>query len=115
MIFIPAVYIYRHSHWYFINSTDVDFKFVLGMLIGKNCFGHDYFSFLIILSGVLFGIFLGKHFYEERGKKSLLNIEYKDNILTHLGRNSLWYFLFSRLGYPLVMFFMLFLFGFRLK
>ena len=113
--FIPAVYLYVNSSWYSIGIDKFNVRFILGVLMGKNHIGHDSFSFLIILSGVLFGIFIGKHFYEERGKKSLLKIEYKNNILTYIGRNSLWYFLFSRLGYPLCMFIILFLLGFKLR
>ena len=115
IIFIIGDYIYLHSSWYWFDNVKFDLKFIFGILIGKNLIGHDGFSFLIILSGVLFGIFIGKHFYEERDYKSLFNLQYKKNILTHFADNSLWYFLFSRIGYPIVIFLILFITGFKLK
>ena len=116
ILFIIADYIFLHSKWYwFSNNVTIDFKFILGILIGKNLIGGDCFSPLLILSGVLLGIFIGKHFYEERGYKSLFNLENKKNIITHLADNSIWYFLFSRIGYQIVIFLTLFICGFKLR
>ena len=115
IVFIIGDYIFLNSKWYWVSDTTFDFKFIFGILIGKNLIGHDSFSPLLILSGVLMGIFLGKHFYEERGYKSLLNLEYKKNFLTHLSDYCIWYFLFSRIGYQIVYFLILFLIGFKLK
>ena len=115
LVFIIGDYIYLHSKWYWVNDVTFNPKFIFGILIGKNLIGHDSFSPLLILSGVLLGIFIGKHFYEERGYKSLFNLEYKKNIITHFADNSIWYFLFSRIGYPIVIFLTLFICGFKLK
>ena len=115
IIFIIGDYIFLNSKWYFVDYVTFDLKFIFGILIGKNLIGHDSFSPLLILSGVLMGIFLGKHFYEERGYKSLFNLEYKKNIITHFADNSIWYFLFSRIGYQIVIFLILFICGFKLR
>ena len=115
IIFIIGDYIFLNSKWYFVDYVTFDLKFIFGILIGKNLIGHDSFSPLLILSGVLLGIFIGKHFYEERGYKSLFNLEYKKNIITHFADNSIWYFLFSRIGYQIVIFLILFICGFKLR
>lgn len=75
-------------------------EIIFGQIIGYIGCGADTFPIILVLGVVSIGIFLGKQFYPN--KKSLLNLEYKDNIINKIGRNSLYYYLFSYTGLGII-------------
>ena len=102
-------YIYfKDSRWVEYGSIPL-YKIIIGEFIGYyRGAGTDSFPGLLILSIVLFGIYIGKQFYKD--KKSIINLNYHDNFLSNMGRNSLFYYIISRLVFPLIVLFMFFLF-----
>ena len=109
VVFLTGYYNFKDSIWVKYDSLPL-YKIILGEFIGYfRGEGSDSFPGLLVWSGVLFGIFLGKQFYIE--KKSLFGISYRDNFVSNLGRNSLFYYIISRTLVPLFVLLVFFLFS----
>ena len=94
-------------------SSENFFILLLEMLIGKKGAGSDYFPFLIYGGEIFIGVFIGKIFY--KNKKSLFNLNYHNNPLTFIGRNSLIIYFAHQIIIPLVLGIILLICGFTLN
>lgn len=110
-----SIIIGKIGYYYFENSTWIRYesipihKLIIGEFIGYyRSVSSDTFPGLIVWSGIMFGIFIGKQFYKE--KKSVFGLEYKDNFISKIGRNSLFYYMFSRTLLPSIELLIIFLF-----
>lgn len=109
IVFSIGYYNYRCSVWVDYGSLPL-YKIVFGEFIGYlRGNGSDSFPGLLVWSLVLFGIFVGKQSYSK--KKSLLGLNYRDNWMSNLGRNSLFYYIISRTLVPLFVLILVFLFS----
>ena len=86
------------------------FLIILKQIIGLIECGGDTTPFLLNGGQVLVGVFLGKTFYKE--KRSLLNKEYKNNVLTFIGRNALIIYFLHQIIIPVILSLLLMILGY---
>lgn len=110
-IIMVGIGIYFEHNVNYVSFYDGDFinifwKQILGIV---EC-GGDTMGFLLNGGQVVFGVFLGKTFYQNR--VSILNKEYSNNVVTYIGRNSLVVYFLHQLLIPVVLSIILVIAGF---
>lgn len=88
------------------------FKTIINSMIGINSCGSDHFPLLLNGGQIFIGVFLGKTLYSSR-KSLFKNSSYSNNIVTFVGRNSLWVYFAHQILIPLILGIILLICGFK--
>jgi uncharacterized membrane protein len=82
MVFLGSIY--------FPILVEIPYLFPLGM-VRKNFFSADYYPLIPYFGVFLMGVSLGKSLYHE--KRSLVTLQLENNVVSRLGRHTLWIYL----------------------
>ncbi len=86
----------------FRSYTEGDiFKTVVNSIIGINSCGSDHAPLLLNGGQIFIGVFLGRTLYYNR-KSLIKNSSYSNNIVTFIGRNSLWVYFAHQVLIPII-------------
>ncbi len=88
-------------------------EIILKQILGSATAGSDTIPFLLNGGQVFLGVFIGKNWYQD--KTSLLKKEYKNNLMTFIGRNALLVYLVHQIVIPVLLCGLALAFGFELR
>ena len=86
VMIITGLYFYKDAPYAYYKSSTI-WEVVSGLFLGTKNYGSDCMPFLLYGGQIFAGVFIGKVLYTK--KKSLFKKEYKNNIVTFIGRHSL--------------------------
>lgn len=81
-----GVYFYLNCEYAHYKDNTV-WAIIFNQIIGTQQYGSDFFPFFLYGGEIFAGVFLGKLLY--KNKTSVFKKEYKNNVITFIGRNSL--------------------------
>lgn len=90
----------EYEYFYQDSSFKEIIVIVFKQIIGSVECGGDTMGFLLNGGQVLIGYFIGKSLYEKR--ESIFRFKYSNNIITYIGRNSLWVYFLHQLLIPII-------------
>ena len=90
------------------------FLTIIESIIGISACGSDHFPILLNGGQIFIGVYLGKTLYSNR-KSLFKNAQYKNNIITFTGRNSLIMYFSHQIIIPIILIIILLICGFKLS
>lgn len=106
-----GVYFYLNCEYAHYKDNTV-WAIIFNQIIGTQQYGSDFFPFLLYGGEIFAGVFLGKLLYKD--KTSLFKKEYKNNVVTFIGRNSLVAYFVHQIVIALLLFLIVLIAGYHI-
>lgn len=106
-----GVYFYVNCHYAHYKDNTV-WAIIFNQIIGTQQYGSDFFPFLLYGGEIFAGVFLGKLLYKDR--TSLFKKEYKNNVITFIGRNSLLIYFAHQVVIGVLLFLIILIAGYKI-